>query len=404
MLTLTSKQSGPAALRILMVVPKYPYPVTGGVERQAHELSRTLIRDCGVTVHVLAARFDSSHKSHDVVEGVPVIRVGWSDTRWVRFVLLPFQIAHAIWKVRQATDVIHVHQHSPFGLYAIAVSRLLGLPVLAKLPNYGQYGIPGMRRSLTGRIAARVLLHASAFVAMSDVCLDELLQAGVPRSRVLTTPNGIVPSPPRVTDPLPAQPPTTSPCRVVFVGRISQQKRIDVLLRAWHKIHGEVSKKAVLEIWGDGPLRAELEQWCRDRSLCSSVSWRGHVPNVRNQLSSADVFVLPSSNEGNSNAILEAMDAALAVVATPVGGTPMQLGAHGAPFLTQVDDAETMAQRLLFLTNDPNLRREYGNALRSRVLEHFDLAKVARNYVYAYRKLATSQELDLTDCARLPTT
>jgi len=226
----------------------------------------------------------------------------------------------------------------------------------------------------------------------------------VPRSRVLTTPNGIVPSPPRVTDPLPAQPIATSRCRVVYVGRISPEKRVDVLLRAWHKIHGQVSKRAVLEMWGDGPLRTEHEQWCRDRDLCNSVSWREHVPDVRNQLATTDVFVLPSSNEGNSNAILEAMDAALPVVATPVGGTPMQLGPHGAPFLVLVDDADTMAQRLLLLIDDPHLRREYGNALRSRVLEQFDLAKVARGYVCAYRKLATSQEVDLTDCARLPTT
>jgi glycosyltransferase involved in cell wall biosynthesis len=404
MLTLTSKQAGPTAMRILMVVPKYPYPVTGGLERQAHELSRTLIRDCDVTVHVLAARFDSSHKSQDVVEGVSVTRVGWSDTRWVRFVLLPFQVAHAIWEARDATDVIHVHQHSPFGLYAIAVSRLLGLPVLAKLPNYGQYGIPGMRRTLTGRIKARVLLRASAFVAMSGVCLDELVQAGVPRSRVLTIPNGIVPSQPRSTDPLPAQPVSASRCRVVYVGRINPEKQVDVLLRAWHKIHGQVASQAVLEIWGDGPLRAELEQWCRDRDLCNSVLWRGHVADVRNQLATADMFVLPSSNEGNSNAILEAMDAALPVVTTPVGGTPMQLGPHGAPFLTPVDDADAMAQRLLLLISDPHLRRQYGAALRSRALEYFDLSKVAQGYVCAYRKLATSQEVDLTDCARLPAT
>jgi len=390
-------------LRVLMVTPKYPYPVTGGLERQAHELSRTLIRNHGVTVHVLAARFDSSHTSHQVVEGVPVTRVGWSDTRWVRFVLLPFQVAHAIWKARDATDVIHVHQHSPFGLYAIAVSRLLGLPVLAKLPNFGQYGIPGMRRTLSGRIAARVLLRASAFVAMSGVCLDELLQAGVPRSRVLTIPNGIVPSQPRSTGPLPAQPVSASRCRVVYVGRVSPEKQVDVLLRAWHKIHGQVSSHAVLEIWGDGPLRAELEQWCRDRDLCNSLLWRGHVSDVRNQLATVDIFVLPSSNEGNSNAILEAMDAALPVVATPVGGTPMQLGPDGAPFLTPVDDADAMAQRLLLLINDPHLRQQYGAALRTRTIEHFDQAKVAQGYMCAYRKLATSQQVDLTDCASLPT-
>lgn len=390
-------------LRVLMVVPKYPHPIVGGLERQAFELSRKLVHDHGVKVHVLAARFDSSHDSHDVVDGIQITRVRWSDTRWVRFTLLPIQVGRVIWKARKATDVVHVHQHSPFGLFAIAMSRLLGLPVLVKLPNFGQYGIPGMKRSLIGRLSARILLRASAFVSMSDVSLNELLQAGVPRSRILTIPNGIAPSQSRSTKQGSNAVTVPSTCRVVFVGRINPEKRLDVLLQAWHSIANQIRDRATLEIWGDGPLRSDLERWCRDWGLNDSIQWRGHVANVRNELADMDVFVLPSSNEGNSNAILEAMDAGVPVVATSVGGTEMQLGHAGSAYLVPIGDIDDMAKKILFLVNNPQIRREYGNELRQRVFEHFDLAQIAKGYLCAYKCLSVAEHADLTSCSCLPT-
>lgn len=392
----------PKSLRVMMVVPKYPHPVVGGLEKQAHELSHQLAHQKNVKVHVLSTRFDPSHKSRDLVDGVAVTRVRWSDARWSRFAILPIQVAAVIWKARKETDVVHVHQHSPFGLFVITVCWIFRLPVLVKLPNVGDHGVPGLKRSVVGRLSLRVLLRASAFVSLSDVSLTELLQEGVPRSRILTIPNGIVPSQSRSPRGQPRTPPAGSACRVVFVGRIFPQKNIDVLLRAWHDLANQVRHFAVLEIWGDGPLRAEMEQWCRDQDLNDLVKWRGHVSDVRARLADADIFVLPSSNEGNSNAILEAMDAGLPVVATPVGGTVMQLGPPGASYIVDIGSVDMIVEKLRLLTTNPVLRRNYGGELRQRINDYFDIGIIANGYLCAYEKLVHSKNFDLSDCASLP--
>lgn len=389
-------------LCVLMVVPKFPHPVHGGLERQAYELSHKLAHQDGVKVHVLSTRFDPTHKSYESVDGVAVIRVRWSDSRWFRFSILPVQLAQVIWSMRKAIDVVHVHQHSPFGLFVIAFCWMLRLPVLVKLPNVGDHGLPGMKRSLVGRLSTRVLLRATAFVSMSDVILKELLTEGIPRSKILTIPNGIVPAQSGAPERQSQVTKAAGPCRVVFVGRICPQKRVDVLLQAWHSLADQVRGIATLEIWGDGPLRPELEKWCRDRDLHGLVEWRGYVTDVRSHLANVDIFVLPSSSEGNSNAILEAMDSGLPVVATPVGGTVMQLGPPGASYIVEVGNADILAKKMLSLIKNPLLRCSYGSALRQRIHDYFDMKNIANGYLSAYKKLAYSKNADISKCASLP--
>lgn len=99
---------------------------------------------------------------------------------------------------------------------------------------------------------------------------------------------------------------------------------------------------------------------------------------------------------------LAAMGAGLPIVATPVGGTPMQVGADGARLLVPVGDADQLADRLLMMIDQPDLRRAIGCAMRKRVLEHFDIDRIADRYICAYRKLISGEAFDLRDCGTLP--
>jgi glycosyltransferase involved in cell wall biosynthesis len=389
-------------IRVLMVVPKYPIPVVGGLERQAFELSRALVQEPSVEVHVLTTRFDSAHKKNELVDGVQIKRVKWFKSRVLRHLILPFQIALEMWYFRKSINVVHVHQHSTFGLFAIAISRLLGLQVIVKLPNVGKHGVPGIRQGILGFFSIRVFLLANAFVAMSKESVNELKQIGVPFSRILTIPNGIVLSSPNTTDHKNQAIKESTTCRVVFVGRLKPQKRLDILLRAWQSLPEQTRRLATLEIWGDGPLRVALEEWCRENGLIESIVWRGNLTDVRAELVKADIFVLPSSNEGNSNAILEAMDASVPVLATSVGGTEMQLGQAGGPYLVEVGDVQAIANRLLILINNPELRLSYGHELRERASKYFDLNQIAKGYLCAYHKIVFSLDSDVSKCATLP--
>ena len=394
--------SRPARPRILMVVPKYPFPVVGGLERQAHELSKALKNIYHLKVQILSTQFVGDQKPLEFVEGIQVTRVPWIESRLTRFFLTPLYVLSFLWKKRNEYDVIHTHQYSPFGLFVIFIARLFAKPVITKLPIAGNLGIQGLKYQSLGRLRHFILMQSTAIVAMSKVSINELGAAKYPAHRVLRVPNGIAlrehnKSAGRIAKAKNKQ------LRIVFVGRIADSKRLDILLRAWEIVIKRCRiTTAILEIWGDGPKRVELEALCDELNLSDSVNWRGHVADVREALTTADIFVLPSANEGNSNAILEAMAAGLPIVATPVGGTEMQVGQVGAPLLVPVGDVTQLAERIVWLINDAKIRDEFGKAMRLRIERYFDINKVAHTYLCAYLELMNTKNLDLSHCGILP--
>lgn len=375
--------------RVLMFVPQYPYPVVGGLEKQAHELARALVAQ-GVPVQVLSGKINDDQPDREHIDDVPIVRISWPRRKVVRVLFAPLTIAVEIWRRRTTVDVIHLHQHSWISLYIILLAKLFGKPVISKLPNIGEFGLPGIRAGRLGALRQAILLSSDAMVAMSLASLEELMDAGYPRERVLLTPNGIA---------LLEQPYLGSKsqeasgiCRVVFVGRLTAAKQLDVLLEAWSQVSAEIGPgRASLDIWGDGPLAAELERRRDDLGLANNVRFAGHVADTARKLAAMDIFVLPSRAEGNSNAVLEAMVAALPVVSTPVGGTPMQVGAEGAEFLCPPGDVDALSALLVRLIADQGLRVEVGLAMRRRAEVHFDIRRVARTYAQAYEVLASGE-------------
>lgn len=367
-------------IRVLMFVPQYPYPVLGGLEKQSHELARALIRR-GVSVQVVSGKIDADQANTDRVEGVPVFRVSWSGNKLVRVVTAPLAIAIHMWRHRASFDVVHVHQHSWASLYVLLVARLLRKPTLAKLPGFGDFGLPGIRRSVFGRIKQAILISSDSIVAMSPESLAELRAAGYPQSRILMSPNGIDP------DLYPLARHVGGPsCQVVFVGRLTEEKQLTLLLDVWADLcPGKQDHH--LHIWGCGPLDAELRQQAARLGIERNLTFGGHVGNVPTRLTDMDVFVLPSRAEGNSNAILEAMAAGLPIVSTAVGGTAMQVGPAGQAFLCDPGDDAALRNALSSLISNAPLRRLLGAAMRRRVEDHFHIAKVAATYAAAYQDL-----------------
>ncbi|OQX12880.1 MAG: hypothetical protein BWK76_17015 [Desulfobulbaceae bacterium A2] len=372
-----------SALRVLMLVTNYPYPVVGGLERQAHELAKSL-RAIGTRVQVISNSIAPRQTAQEAVEGIPVERIPWPKRRWARFPRAALDLSQRLYRRRREYDVLHIHQPGWFGLFSIMLARAYGKPVLTKLP--GTIGMAGTTAHAWGRFKLRVLRCSDAIVVMSRESMDELLAIGFPACRILACPNGIT------CDDMSVSPQAgTQLCRVAFVGRLSQEKNVDVLLTAWKKVLTRVNCRCRLELWGSGPLESALRHQCSELGITDSVCFHGYVPGVREQLPGSDILVLPSRSEGNSNALLEAMAAGLPVVATRVGGTPMLMGSEWAGFLCEPGDAGALADRLLALIHDPELRERMGRALRRRVEQFFVMQHIAATYAAAYRFLATGQ-------------
>lgn len=381
------------SLKILMVVPQYPFPIVGGLEKQAQLLSTELVR-MGHQVCALSGRITPEQPALTIEQGVEIHRLPWPRNRLYRWTLLwPLAITRMIQLTRKS-DVVHAHNYSGFGLLAIIVAKLCQKPIIVKLPNFGDAGLPGFVKSSFGQTKLQIFKRATAIVAMSVESLIELAAIGYDSRRVLATPNGIH------CVQLKNQPAYNPDnlCRIVFIGRLVSAKGLPILLDAVDILLKQTPKlNFSLDIYGDGPEYSLLKESIHEKQLSKAVQLRGHHDQAAKVLVGYDVLVLPSYREGNSNVILEAMAAGVPVVSTRVGGTPMLLGPEGGPWMHEPGDAQALSNLLEQLISDVQTREQLGALMRRRVEQKFDMRVVAGTYEAAYRKLAEGKEHEVAD-------
>jgi glycosyltransferase involved in cell wall biosynthesis len=154
-----------------------------------------------------------------------------------------------------------------------------------------------------------------------------------------------------------------------------------------------VTKKAPgvrLMLVGDGPDRHSVESLIKHLDLKEQVFLTGFRSDVANLLRCSDVVALVSQTESAPLTLLEGMSSGLPVVATSVGGIPeiVEDGVNG--FLVQPKSPESIAEKILELNSDRDLRRRLGEAARRTVLERYTAEKVVSQYLDIYDKVLTS--------------
>jgi glycosyltransferase involved in cell wall biosynthesis len=159
---------------------------------------------------------------------------------------------------------------------------------------------------------------------------------------------------------------------VITVGRLVEQKGIDVLLDAWAKV-AAVMPDWRLALVGDGPLTGELKDRARNLGIAGSIDWVGHVSDPFPYLRGAKLFVMTSRFEGTPNALLEAMACGLPAVVSDASPGPCELigsGEDAAGLIVPVEDTEATANAIIRLAGDETLRRRFALAARERASAH----------------------------------
>jgi glycosyltransferase involved in cell wall biosynthesis len=166
---------------------------------------------------------------------------------------------------------------------------------------------------------------------------------------------------------------------LVCIANLKKYKGHQYLLEA-AALLGARGTPCTLVLAGDGECRAALERQARQLRL--DVRFLGSCAEVGPLLARADVVVLPSLHEGMSNAVMEAMAARRAVVATDVGGTPELLGDHG--ILVPPADAGALASAIGGLLADPRRRASLGAAARRWSSAHLGADAMVEEHIRVY--------------------
>jgi glycosyltransferase involved in cell wall biosynthesis len=273
-----------------------------------------------------------------------------------------------------APDIVHANLASPWSCqYALAAAALARRPHIVAVY---QLAVPPLseRQRRAKQLTARAVDRHVGVGHRTSREIEKLV--GLPRGSVHTIHNGV---PEESEQPAPER---RRPRLVGTIGRVEPQKGVDVLIRAFAEI-----EDATLLVVGDGSERGRLEELARDLGVSERVEWKGWSDDARGYLPSLDVFVLPSRNEGFPLALLEALLAGTAVVASDVGSVAEAVQDGVTGLLVPPDDHEALTQALRRLLADEALGRRLGEQGRQAVRTRFTADHMARAFESLYAEL-----------------
>ncbi len=288
-------------------------------------------------------------------------------------------------------DILHLHTIFTVGWEAVVCARLLRRPLVGShhgflaeyLDNFG-LDYEGVKRLLR-RYLAFFYNRCSAVVTPAQALCRELLEHKLRRPvYVLSNPIDLG----RFSTSIPKAAlrrrlgivrPT-----VVHVGRLVAQKRVDVLIEGFARLHAS-GLDADLVVIGDGRERQRLETLAGTLGIRDRVVWTGmlHGAALVERLAASDVFVSASTTEVQPLVFLEAMALGLAAIGVRAGGVPELLADGASGRVVAPDDPAALAEAMRTVLTDDALRSALGDGARE-VVRSFEAGRIVSELMGLY--------------------
>jgi glycosyltransferase involved in cell wall biosynthesis len=360
--------SSPRRINVLRVITWLP---VGGIERRLVALLPRLDRE-RFNVSLVCIRERGALAGELEAAGVPVhcipFRKRW-DLRALR------QLAALMRE--QEIDIVHSHMYRS-NVPAKVAARLAGVRhVWTQVHNVGTWETP--RQTLMDRFLCR---WRTGVIAVSERVREDVMRTlRLPGERVKLVYNGVDLA--RFAGARVKRNEVRDRCGVgandvvlLFAARLVEQKRAQDFLSAVGTLQREEGGGR-LRVWilGDGPLMEELKKQADGLPAPAAVTFFGKRSDVEEFMAGADIFVLPSTREGFSNALVEAMASGLASVATDVGGNAEAIRSGVEGLIVPPLQVERLTGALRELVNDDEKRRAMAEAAARRA-ELYSLDKM----------------------------
>jgi glycosyltransferase involved in cell wall biosynthesis len=277
-------------------------------------------------------------------------------------------------------DILCCHGYKP-DILGLLAGRWAKVPVIAVARGWTSATRKVRLNEALDRLALRWM---DRVVCVSEAQAIKVRHTGISGRRVVVIPNAIDSERFRRPDPLYKERLDQFfplPCEHIVgaAGRLSPEKGFAVLVEAAARVLHQHPRVGFV-LFGEGPLRAALSRAVADHGLENRFILAGFREDFEQYLPHFDVLVLPSFTEGLPNVVLEALAAGVPVVATDVGGTPEVVDEGVSGFLVAPGDSEALANKIVNIVTDDEVRRALGRRGKKRVQEHFTPAAQAAKY------------------------
>ncbi len=338
----------------------------------------------GVSVRRFPYLLPESRQSLCYGSGIPDnIRKGIGNRLQLPFLFMMFfvqTLVHA-----RNCDIIHAHW-SIAGLSGLAAARILGKPVVLTMHH-------GSTRALTG-VEKFMLEHIDCVLCNSSFTRAQVQTIAAPKTiRVIPPGVDIQRFQPARQDVVRQYRQQAAPdgCPIIFtMGRLIEWKGHAHLIDALHLLPW--NQEFRLLIGGDGPLRKDLENRVKMHGLEGKVTFLGPIPHQLTPIyyTMADMYVQPSIIDGNGNTEglgltqLESFSCGTPCIGSRVGGIPDTIVDGKTGFLVEPARPDQLAEKILVLLRDKNLRTDMGRDGRRFVEEHFSWETKAKEHAEIY--------------------
>jgi glycosyltransferase involved in cell wall biosynthesis len=275
---------------------------------------------------------------------------------------------------------IHTATPGPIGLAALAIARILKLPICGtyhtQLPQYARFltGDDAMAE-LTWKFVVWYYDQMDQIYAPSEDTRQELIARGIDGDKIALYPRGIDTerfSPEKRNGFFEQAYGVTAAAKLLYVGRVSQEKNLAVLADAFRLLCAR-QVQAHLVIVGDGPYLNEMRMQLMGLPCTFTGVLAGD--DLAKAYASADIFVFPSTTDTFGNVVLEAQASGLPVVVSDQGGPRENMLPDKTGRVVAGNDVEALAAALDDILSNPRQRQAMGRAARRYMEERsFDAA------------------------------
>lgn len=230
------------------------------------------------------------------------------------------------------------------------------------------------------------LIRADVLIVLSASWKQWFISIGVPADRIVILHN--ITEYPQIKDEKESVE-TNRPVHFLFMGEIGERKGVFDILRGMANCHTDLDGKIELRIGGNKH-EEELKQMIADNHLEKIVKFEGWVGGEKKieLLNWADVFILPSKNEGLPISILEAMSYGMPVISTPVGGIPEVVSDKNGILVTPGNEKEIVNAMLFFVNNRKEVtqRGKVSEKIVSEYLPDYVMSHLRQIYTHLLKR------------------